>query len=145
MIIRRVGHKGVTAGQGLTCSARADGQLFHLLFSLIYMSRFSCQWLQASWNRDWIFVYSSFLFVCMDLHLNRQDTLHCPYWIVWISNPEPQVRENCKLTKGIPSGNSCCSWNSSCKFSQDPSPSQISGTLPVIQQPYFQHKFDPSP
>lgn len=46
-----------------------------------------------------------FLFVCLDLHLNWQDSVHCSYWIVWITNPEPQVREDCKLRlKAFPPG-----------------------------------------
>lgn len=80
-----------------------------------------------------------FLFVCMDLHLNWQDTLHCCDWIVWIAKPDPQDRENCKLTQGIPSGNSRCSQNSSCKFSQDPSSSQIPWDLASYPATIFFH------
>lgn len=52
-----------------------------------------------------------------------------------------ESRENCKLTGGFPSGNSCCSQNSSCKSSQDPSSSQIPWDLAPYPATIFFHSF----
>lgn len=101
MIMRSLGHKGVTIGhtylQGSGCGSV---DWWHVLF--LYVS--DCR------HQAWFLKYSEylclllFLFVCLDLHPNCQDTLHCSYWIVWIVNSEPQVRRTANWLKVFPLG-----------------------------------------